>query len=261
MKRAAIDARYSSENQRDASIEDQLEVCRRYAAQPGLQVTTTFQDRALFGASSNRPGYRMLLTEARRGGFDVVVVEALDRLARKLSDVASLHDELHFHGMSLHAVNVGAVTTMHVGMLGPMAQMFLADLREKTKRMQLGRVPQGRAAAGKAFGYEVVEDAERGGRVINQNEAAVVERIFTMFAHGVSPRAIARRLNEEHVPGPDNRPWQDTTIRGQEERGTGIPNNELYIGQLVCNRRSYVKDLRSGKRVARPNLITRSGTR
>jgi len=253
MKRAAIYARYSSENQRDASIEDQIEVCRRYAAGLGLQVTATFQDRALSGASSNRPGYRDLLAQSRRGSFDVVIVEALDRLARKLSDVASLHDELQFHGMSLHAVNVGAVTTMHVGMLGTMAQMFLSDLREKTKRGQLGRVLQGRAAAGKAFGYDVVEDTERGGRVINPTEAAIVERIFTLFVHGVSPRAIARRLNEEHVPGPDNRPWQDTTIRGQKERGTGILNNELYIGQLVWNRCSYVKDPRTGKRVARPN--------
>jgi site-specific DNA recombinase len=180
-------------------------------------------------------------------------MEALDRLARKLSDVASLHDELQFHGMALHAVNVGAVTMMHVGMLGTMAQMFLSDLREKTKRGQLGRVLQGRAAAGKAFGYDVMEDGERGGRVINSAEAAVVERIFTMFSHGVSPRAIARLLNEEQVPGPDERPWQDTTIRGQKERGTGILNNELYIGQLVWNRCSYVKDPRTGKRVARPN--------
>jgi site-specific DNA recombinase len=253
MKRAAIYARYSSENQRDASIEDQLEVCRRYAAGLGLHVTATFQDRALSGASSNRPGYRDLLAQSRRGAFDVVIVEALDRPARKLSDVASLYDELQFHGMGLHAVNVGAVTTMHVGMLGTMAQMFLSDLREKTKRGQLGCVLQGRAAAGKAFGYDVIEDTERGGRVINPTEAATVERIFTMFGHGVSPRAIARRLNEEHVPGPENRAWQDTTIRGQKERGTGILNNELYIGQLVWNRCSYVKDPRTGKRVARPN--------
>ncbi len=125
--------------------------------------------------------------------------------------------------------------------------------RQFSTRGQLGRVLQGRAAAGKAFGYDVVEDGERGGRVINRSEATVVERIFTMFAHGVSPRAIARRLNEEQVPGPENRPWQDTTIRGQKERGTGILNNELYIGQLVWNRCSYVKDPRTGKRVARPN--------
>ena len=148
MKRAAICARYSSENQRDASMEDQIEVCHRYADRLGLQITATFHDRALSGTNSNRPGYQTLLAEARRGSFDVVIVEALDRLARKLSDVASLHDELQFHGMSLHAVNAGAVTMMHVGMLGTMAQMFLSDLREKTKRGQLGRVLRGRAAAG-----------------------------------------------------------------------------------------------------------------
>ncbi|MGO4388265.1 recombinase family protein [Microvirga sp. 2YAF29] len=116
---------------------------------------------------------------------------------------------------------------------------------------------QGRAAAGKAFGYDVTEDAERGGRVIKAAEAAVVERIFTLFAHGVSPRAIARRLNEDHVPGPESRAWQDTTIHGQKECGTGILNNELYVGQLVWNRCSYVKDPRTGKRVARPNLPER----
>lgn len=151
MKRAAIYARYSSENQRDASIEDQLEVCRRYAVQHGFEVIATFQDRALSGASSNGPGYRDLLAQARRGAFDVVIVEALDRLARKLSDVAGLHDELQFHGMGLHAVNVGAVSTMHVGMLGTMAQMLLSDLREKTKRGQLDRgctLARGEAAPG-----------------------------------------------------------------------------------------------------------------
>ena len=77
-----------------------------------------------------------------------------------------------------------------------------------------------------------------------------------MFASGVSPRAIARRLNEEGVPGPEGRLWQDTTIRGQKERGTGLLNNELYIGEMVWNRCSYVKDPRTGKRVARPNPVS-----
>ena len=54
-------------------------------------------------------------------------------------------------------------------------------------------------------------------------------------------------------PVPSGRLWQDTTIRGQKERGTGLLNNELYIGEMVWNRCSYVKDPRTGKRVARPN--------
>ncbi|HYF53368.1 MAG TPA: recombinase family protein, partial [Salinarimonas sp.] len=156
--------------------------------------------------------------------------------------------------MSLHAVNTGPITTMHIGMLGTMAQVFLSDLREKTKRGQLGRVLKGRAASGIAYGYRTVEDnGERGGRRIEPGEAAVVRRIFELFANGVSPRAIAHRLNQDGVPGPEGRPWGDTTIRGQRERGTGVLNNESYIGQLVWNRCSYVKDPRTGKRVARPN--------
>lgn len=54
--------------------------------------------------------------------------------------------------------NIGAVSTMHIGMLGTMAQIYITDLRDKTRRGLLGRVLQGRAAGGKAFGYDVVED-------------------------------------------------------------------------------------------------------
>ena len=113
----------------------------------------------------------------------------------------------------------------------------------------------GRMPGGKAFGYDVLEgDADgRGKRRINKAEAEVVQRIFRLFAEGVSPRAIAKRLNADGVPGPEGRLWQDTTIRGQVERGTGILNNALYVGRLEWNRCSYVKDPETGKRVARPN--------
>ena len=79
------------------------------------------------------------------------------------------------------------------------------------------------------------------------------KRIFALFAAGTSPRAIAKQLNAEGVPGPDGRDWRDTTIRGQLDRGTGILNNALYAGRLEWNRCAYVKDPRTGKRVARPN--------
>ena len=253
MMRAAIYARYSSENQREASIEDQIELCRRYAASQGWTVVSTFNDRAISGTTVQRPGYQDLLAEARRGRFDVIVVEALDRLSRKLSEIARLHDELQFTRISLHAVSLGRIETMHVGMLGTMAQIYVADLREKTRRGQLGRILQGRAAAGKAFGYDVVPGDDRGQRTVNLAEAETVQTIFRLFASGVSPRRIAHRLNAEAVPGPDRRPWLDTTIRGQKERGTGILNNELYAGELVWNRCSYVKDPSTGRRLARPN--------
>ena len=142
--RAVIYARYSSDNQRDASIEDQVELCRRYIERHGWALVNVHADRALSGASRFRAAYQELLREVEARACDLVVCEALDRLGRKLSDVSALHDRLEFLGIELHAVNLGRVTTMHVGLLGTMAQLYLSDLKDKTKRGQLGRVLAGR---------------------------------------------------------------------------------------------------------------------
>ena len=255
--KGVIYARYSSENQRDASIEDQLEVCRRFIERQGWVLVRTYEDRSISGASRFRPGYQQLIADLTSGTFDVIVVEALDRLGRKLADVAELHDRLVFAGIKLYAVSTGEITAMHIGMLGTMAQLFLADLREKTWRGQLGRALQGKQPGGLAYGYDVVSETKgsdgAGRRGINETEAAIVRRIFTEFASGRSPREIAKRLNLAKIPGPGGRPWADTTIRGQIERSTGILNNALYIGRLEWNRCGYVKNPQTGKRVARPN--------
>ncbi len=250
--RAVIYARYSSDNQREASIEDQIEICRRYIDRQGWTLIHIYQDRALSGASDQRPAYQQVLADAEAGRFDVLVCEALDRLGRRLADVARLYDHLEFRGVVLHAVNIGQVTTMHVGLLGTMAQLYLSDLKEKTRRGQLGRALAGKIPGGKAYGYRLVE-GECGERRVDEAEALVILRIFREFAAGKSPRAIAKALNAEGTPGPDGRQWGDTTIRGQVDRGTGILNNSLYVGRLEWNRCSYVKDPKSGKRVARPN--------
>ena len=250
--RAAIYARFSSENQSASSIADQIEVCSRYIVKNGWAAVATYSDAAMSGASRFRPGYQQLLADLGSGAFDVIVVEALDRLGRKLADVADLHDRCTFAGITLVAVNVGEITAMHIGLLGTMAQLYLSDLKQKTWRGQLGRALQGKVPGGKAYGYDLVT-ASTGERRINAVEAAIVRRIFTDFANGQSPRAIAKQLNAEGIAGPDGRPWGDTTIRGQAERGTGLLNNALYGGRLEWNRCSYVKDPRTGKRVARPN--------
>jgi hypothetical protein len=110
----------------------------------------------------------------------------------------------------------------------------------------------GKLPGGKAYGYDLIE-SKAGERHINQTEAAIVRRIFRDFAAGKSPRAIAKELNAEGIPGPGGRDWRDTTIRGQAERGTGILNNAIYVGQLEWNRCSYIKNPKTGRRVARPN--------
>ena len=80
--------------------------------------------------------------------------------------------------------------------------------------------------------------------------------MFREFVAGVSPKQIAKNLNREGVAGPVRWPWSPSTIYGNAKRGTGILNNELYVGRLVWNRLRYVKNPDTGKRVSRLNPAT-----
>ena len=250
--RVAIYARYSSDLQSDASIEDQIEVCRRYVTQHGWEIAGTYEDRAISGASTARPGFQGMMSDVRKNKFDVVLSESLDRIGRRVADVSGIHDDLSFNGIALHTVATGQVTALIAGILGSVGQQYLLDLKAKTKRGLLGRILAGKSGGGLAYGYALKKDCV-GEREIVDAEAMVVRRMFEDYANGISPRKLAKILNDEGIPGPSDRKWGDTTIRGQVDRGTGILNNDLYIGSLVWNRCSYVKDPRTGKRLARPN--------
>ena len=73
------------------------------------------------------------------------------------------------------------------------------------------------------------------------------------YAAGESPRSIAKALNRKGIPGPSGGTWGPSTINGNAARGTGILNNELYIGKLVWNRLRYVKNPETGRRQSRLN--------
>ena len=257
--RVAIYARFSSDLQREASIEDQVRVCTSLAQRLGGTVVEVFSDYGISGATHLRPSFQQMLTAVRDGRIDLVVAEALDRLSRDQEHIAGLYKRLQFAGVQLVTVSEGEISELHVGLKGTMNALFLKDLGQKTHRGLEGRVRQGKAAGGKAFGYKVVHQLDargqpiRGDRAIDPTEAAIVTRIFSDFAAGHSPKAIAKALNAEAVPGPNGALWQDTTIRGHNGRGTGILRNRLYIGEMVWNRMRFIKDPATGKRVSRIN--------
>jgi site-specific DNA recombinase len=257
--RAAIYARYSSDNQRDASVEDQIRLCKERIKREGWRLEQTYTDRAISGASLLRPGYQKLLQDIRSGKIDVVVAEALDRISRDQEHVAALFKQASFAGISLVTLAEGEISELHVGLKGTMNALFLKDLADKTRRGLRGRVEEGKSGGGLCYGYQVKREFDsrgepiRGGREINPAEADVVRQIFKAFASGESPQAIAKRLNHRGVPGPQDKTWGPSTIYGNWRRGTGILNNELYIGRMVWNRLRYVKDPSSGKRVSKLN--------
>lgn len=258
--RVALYARYSSDQQSASSIDDQLRICREQAARESWQVVGTYKDAAISGSSVTlRPGIQSLLQDAQAGRFDVVLAEALDRISRDQADVATLYKHMQFAGVTIVTLAEGEISELHVGLKGTMNALFLKDLARKTHRGLRGRVEQGKAGGGLCYGYDVVKQLDargepvRGERTINPAEAAIVRRIFRDFANGLSPQAIVRALNAEQVVGPGGKLWSPTTLRGHIKRGTGLLNNELYIGKLVWNRQRYVKDPRTGKRVSRVN--------
>ncbi len=259
MTRVALYARYSSDNQREASIEDQLRLCRLHAERQGWTIVDSYHDRAVSGASLIRPGIQALMSDATRGCFEIVLAEALDRISRDQEDVAGVFKRMAFADVKLVTLSEGEIGHLHVGLKGTMNALFLKDLADKTRRGLRGRVEAGKSGGGLCFGYDVVKRINAAGepiygeRRINEAEAAVVRRIFTDFAAGISPRHIAVALNTDGVPGPLGRAWGDTTIRGHVCRGTGIVNNELYVGRLIWNRLRYVKDPSTGRRVSRIN--------
>ena len=96
MTNAVIYARYSSDLQRDASIEDQIRLCKERAKREGWRVTNCYTDHAISGASLIRPGMQMLLQDAQAGKFDVIIAEAIDRLSRDQEDIAGLFKRFAF---------------------------------------------------------------------------------------------------------------------------------------------------------------------
>ena len=257
--RVAIYARYSSDAQSEASIDDQVRVCRARADREGWTIVGVYADYAISGATTDRAQFQALMASARLGKFDMVLAEAMDRISRDQEHIAGFYKHLTFAGIRTVTIAEGDISELHIGLKGTMSALFLKDLAQKTHRGLEGRVRQGRSAGGRAYGYRLVRELDsrgelvRGGRTIDPVEAAVINRIFTAFDGGASPRAIAKMLNQEGIPGPDDGVWQDTTIRGHALRSTGILRNQLYVGRLVWNRMRFIKDPTTGYRVSRPN--------
>ena len=257
--KVALYARYSSDSQRDASIADQFRLCREHAQKQGWQVVEEYSDHAVSGSSLLRPGIQALMSDAQKGHFEIVVAEAMDRLSRDQEDIAGLHKRMSFAGIKIITLSEGEINSLHVGLKGTMNALFLKDLADKTRRGLRGRVENGKSGGGKSYGYDTLKQFDasgepiRGDRTINAAEAKVIRQIFTDYNSGKSPKRMATELNKQGIPAPGGKEWGFSTINGNVQRGTGILNNELYIGRMIWNRQTFVKDPDSGKRQARLN--------
>lgn len=249
--RIAAYLRYSSDQQSPASLAGQLRNVRAYCSRMGWPEPQVFEDAAISGARSDRPGYQRMLANA--AGLDAVIVDDLSRLSRDSVEAQQTIKRLRFAGVRFIAIADGIDTSerghkLGVGLKGLMSELYLDDLRDKTHRGLTGRALAGASAGGLPYGYRVTE---RGQRAIDPEQAAIVRRIFGEYLAGFSARMIAHRLNADGIPGGRGSTWAASAISGDTRRGIGILANPIYTGRQVWNRSTWVKDPESGRRVRR----------
>ena len=258
LKRAAIYARYSTDKQSDTSIEDQVALCERFAKAQGHPVAEVYGDAAKSGASIHqRYSLQAMLKAARRKEFDTILIENGGRLSRSSADMSGIFDELDFLGVSIIPVKSGqALTSTTAAVEGLVAQLQREQTADMVHRGMTGLIGAGKTVGGRAYGYRSVPKLAnvKGGELEKiSEEAEIVHEIFRRYRDGNSPKSIAAELNRRKVPAPRGDRWMDSTITGFTQRGTGILNNELFIGVVVWNKVKMKKDPRTGLRVSRPH--------
>ncbi|HRP27457.1 MAG TPA: recombinase family protein [Burkholderiaceae bacterium] len=263
MTRAALYARYSSDNQRRTSIDDQLRLARQRCEREGWRIVAEHHDAEISAATpvEQRPGSRALVAGALAGAYDVLVLEALDRLARNLGDQERIVERLEYRGIRIVCTSDGYDSALDGreiarGVRGLFNAQYLRDLAKKTHRGQAGQFARGRHVGGVQYGYRSEPTVDGLGRVlaVDAAQAAVVVRIYEAFADGASTRAIAHALNAEGVPAPRGGTWAVSCIQGSAARGLGLLHAEIYRGRQTWNRRRWMKNPDTGRRtyVERP---------
>lgn len=254
--RAAVYARFLSENQREQSIEDQVRVCKTFAERDGITVLENhiYFDEAQSGAIRVRPGLEAPKRAAEDKQFDAVLVDDSSRLSRDNQYFNTLLCLFQYWGIALISVSDGLdMREEHAKVAyqfrGIINELYLTDLKKKTHRGQMGQVLRGYSVGGHGYGFTTVPDGESKydgkGRlradgfkiVIVPDDARIIQRIFRDFIGGHAITKIAKALNDEHVP-------TKVRLRGGWNLSTvaRILKDEKYIGRFVWNRTTSVKD-------------------
>ncbi len=258
--RVAIYARYSSENQSEKSIDDQVRVCRKYVDENGyvFDERHVFTDEAISGSIVNRPGLLALERAMEDKEFDAVAVDDLSRLSRSNHQMLTLVNKFAFHQVKIISVSDGIITDddnskLGIHIRGLINELYLDDLKKKTMRGLEGQKLRGFSTGESIYGYKSHPVGElrlnkKGqpkyeGMVhkIYEEEADVVGRLYREFVGGMSINGIVQMLNEEGIPTKRNGRWNCSTV-------SRILKNEKYVGVWAWRKYKNVRDPMTGKR-------------
>lgn len=241
-KRAILYARVSTDEQAEKgySLPTQLEAGQKYAAEHEFIVVAEIQDD-YSGAKLNRPGLDRLREMINRREADAVICYSVDRLTRNPGHAWELAETWHRAGIELHFCNRGQTEdtpegTMTYGFESLFAYYYRAKTLEATKRGKLAKAKAGKwvGSGYPPYGYRREGKGETARLVIDEQEAKIVKRIFSMYVGcdgfpAVPFKAIARQLTEEGIKSPErnmkSKGWYPGTLKN-------VLTRRAYLGEF-----------------------------
>lgn len=228
--KGVIYARYSSDNQREESIEGQLRECKAFAEKNDIQIVETYIDRALSARTDRRPDFQRMIKDSAGRKFEVVIVWKLDRFARDKYDSAHYKRILKNNGVKVvsatEAISAGAEGILLESMLEGMAEYYSVELSEKVTRGLTENALKCKYNGGTLpIGYII--DSEQYFQIDPLTAPAVLDA-FKHYADGASMREITDEMNLKGV----------RTKRGGKisiNSVTRMLHNRKYIGEYRYN--------------------------
>ena len=237
--KAVIYARFSSDRQNEASIEAQVRECQEYAARRGLCVLRVYADEAISGKgerTASRKQYQQMLADARKGGFDTILIHKYDRIARSLAEHVALEKRLHDCKVALIATGQDFGTSSEAKimrtLMWSLSEYYIDNLASEVKKGHRETALKALHNGGCApFGYDVADQRY----VVNDLEAAFVRRIFNAAANREGFTQIIAELQSAGISGKRGKPIKYTQIYEmlRNEKYTGV---YLYTPQEEANR-------------------------
>ena len=223
---AVIYARYSSDNQREESIEGQLRECQAFAESNDMIIVDTYIDRALSAKTDNRPDFQRMIKDSASGTFDIVIVWKLDRFARNRYDSAHYKSVLQKHGVKVVSATEKISQTSEgillESLLEGMAEYYSAELAEKVTRGLTENALKCKYNGGTLpIGYTTDENQFY---IIDSLTAPAVLDAFKHYAEGSTMQEITDELNLKGIRTKKNTPITLNTV-------TRMLHNRKYIGE------------------------------
>ena len=225
--KAVIYARYSSDNQREESIEGQLRECAAFAEKNGITILRNYIDRAYSAKTDNRPEFQNMIKDSNKKLFDMVIVWKLDRFARNRYDSARYKSTLKKNGVRVvsatEIISDGAEGIILESVLEGYAEYFSADLAEKVVRGMKENALKCKFNGGVLpIGYVVDEERKF---QINPLTAPFVKEAFQRYDEGATMKEIRDWMNENGVTGTAGRLLNYNTVQL-------MLNNRRYMGEF-----------------------------